>query len=129
MANTTIQLKYSTSTATPSSLNVAEPAYSYASNTFFVGSPDGTGSIAIGGKFYLDQQQTIYTRGNSAYDAANSAGSYANAAFAAANTASLSTGAYAQANAAFFAANAAFTVANNAVTSANGTIEVPARKK
>lgn len=122
MANTTIQLKFSTTTAVPTSLNVAEPAYSYTSNTLFIGSPAGTGSIAIGGKFYLDQQQTIYTRGNSAFDAANSAGSYANAAFAAANTAALSTGAYAQANAAFNTANAAFTVANNAVTSANGTI-------
>jgi hypothetical protein len=122
MANTTIQLKYSTATATPTSLNVAEPAYSYSSNTLFIGSPDGTGSLAIGGKFYLDQQQVIYTRGNSAFDAANSAGNYANAAFAAANTATLSTGAYAHANAAFNTANAAFTVANNAFTSANGAI-------
>ena len=122
MANTTIQLKFSTTTAVPTSLNVAEPAYSYTSNTLFIGSPDGTGSLAIGGKFYLDQQQTIYTRGNSAFEAANSAGSYANAAFAAANTAALSTGAFAQANAAFNQANAAFTVANNAFTSADGAI-------
>ena len=112
MANTTIQLKYSTSTATPTSLNVAEPAYSYASNTFFVGSPDGTGSIAIGGKFYLDQQATIYTRGNSAFDAANSAGNYANAAFIAANNASGAGSAANYANGAFLQANAAFTVAN-----------------
>ena len=122
MANTTIQLKYSTTTATPTSLNVAEPAYSYSSNTLFIGSPAGTGSIAIGGKFYLDQQQTIYTRGNSAFDAANSAGSYANAAFAAANSAASATGAYSHANAAFNTANASFTVANNAFTSANGAI-------
>ena len=122
MANTTIQLKYSTTTATPSSLNVAEPAYSYASNTFFVGSPDGTGSIAIGGKFYLDQQATIYTRGNSAFDAANSAGNYANAAFIAANNASGAGSAANYANGAFLQANAAFTVANAAFTSANGTI-------
>jgi hypothetical protein len=122
MANTTIQLKFSNTTAVPTSLNVAEPAYSYSSNTLFIGSPAGTGSIAIGGKFYLDQQQTIYTRGNSAFDAANSAGSYANAAFAAANTAALSSGAYAHANAAFNTANASFTVANNAFTSANGAI-------
>jgi hypothetical protein len=122
MANTTIQLKFSNTTAVPTSLNVAEPAYSYSSNTLFIGSPAGTGSIAIGGKFYLDQQQTIYTRGNSAFDAANSAGSYANSAFAAANTAALSTGAFAQANAAFNQANASFTVANNAFTSANGAI-------
>lgn len=119
MANTTIQLKYSNTTATPTSLNVAEPAYSYSSNTLFIGSPSGTGSIAIGGKFYLDQQATIYTRGNSAFDAANSAGSYANAAFAAANTASLSTGAYAQANAAFNTANAAFLQANTPSYTAN----------
>jgi hypothetical protein len=119
MANTTIQLKYSTTTATPTSLNVAEPAYSYSSNTLFIGSPAGTGSIAIGGKFYLDQQATIYTRGNSAFDAANSAGSYANAAFAAANTAALSSGAYAQANAAFNTANAAFLQANTPSYTAN----------
>jgi hypothetical protein len=122
MANTTIQLKFSTTTAVPTSLNVAEPAYSYSSNTLFIGSPDGTGSLAIGGKFYLDQQQVIYDRGNSAFAQSNSAASYANAAFAAANTATLSTGAYAHANAAFNTANASFTVANNAFTSANGAI-------
>ena len=119
MANTTIQLKFSNTTAVPTSLNVAEPAYSYTSNTLFIGSPAGTGSIAIGGKFYLDQQQIIFTRGNSAFDAANSAGSYANAAFAAANTATLSTGAFAQANAAFNTANAAFLQANTPSATAN----------
>jgi hypothetical protein len=119
MANTTIQLKFSNTTAVPTSLNVAEPAYSYSSNTLFIGSPDGTGSLAIGGKFYLDQQQTIYTRGNSAFDAANSAGSYANAAFAAANTAAASSGAFAQANAAFNTANAAFLQANTPSHTAN----------
>jgi hypothetical protein len=91
MANTVIQLKYSTVTATPTSLNIGEPAYSYTSNTFFIGSPDGTGSIAIGGKFYLDQQQDIYNAANAAFDAANNAvdpyaSAHANAAFDAANT-------------------------------------------
>ena len=95
MANTVIQLKYSTLTATPTSLNIGEPAYSYTSNTFFIGSPDGTGSIAIGGKFYLDQQQSIYDLTNAAFAQANSAGSsalvqyaaaHANAAFDSANT-------------------------------------------
>ena len=122
MANTTIQLKFSNTTAVPTSLNVAEPAYSYSSNTLFIGSPAGTGSIAIGGKFYLDQQQTIFTRGNSAFDAANSAGNYANAAFIAANNASSAGSAANYANGAFLQANAAFTVANNAFTSANGAI-------
>jgi len=91
MANTVIQLKYSTVTAAPSTLNIAEPAYSYSSNTFFIGSPDGTGTIAIGGKFYLDQQQDIYNTANAAFDAANNATdtyvrNHANAAFDAANT-------------------------------------------
>ena len=100
-AVTRIQLKYSTGTAAPTSLATAEPAYSYASNTFFIGSPDGAGVIAIGGKFYLDQQQGIYDT--------------ANAAFAAANTGAGQMGAYNQANSAFFHANAAFSTANGAV--------------
>ena len=115
MANTTIQLKYSTLTATPSSLNVAEPAYSYSSNTLFIGSPAGTGSIAIGGKFYLDQQQTIYNSVNAAFSAANSAGSsaFAQAAF---NTANAS---FITANASFIAANSAGVYGNGAFTAAN----------
>ena len=65
MANTTIQLKYSTLTATPSSLNVAEPAYSYSSNTLFIGSPAGTGSIAIGGTIptALTASKVVYITG------------------------------------------------------------------
>ena len=93
MANTTIQLKYSTVTTTPTSLNVAEPAYSYASNTLFIGTPDGTSAIAIGGKFYVDQQAQIFTKANAAFNAANNASdtwvrTQANSAFDAANSAS-----------------------------------------
>jgi hypothetical protein len=55
MANTLIQLKYSTVTNKPSSLNIAEPAYSYTSNTLFIGTPDGTGSMNVGGVFYTSQ--------------------------------------------------------------------------
>jgi hypothetical protein len=106
MANTTIQLKFSNVTATPPSLNVAEPAYSYASNTFFIGSPSGTGVIAIGGKFYLDQQQDIYNLSNASFN-------HANAAFNAANTAA-DTWVRGQANAAFNQANAAYNAANTA---------------
>ena len=129
MANTLIQLKFSTVTATPTSLNVAEPAYSYTSNTFFIGSPAGTGSIAIGGKFYLDQQQAIYNLTNAAFSAANSAGSsafvqyaaaHANAAFDKANNESgvnttqnnNITTAQSAADNAFHQANGAFTQAN-----------------
>jgi hypothetical protein len=53
MANTVIQLKYSESTATPTSLNVAEPAYSNNSNKLFIGLA-GNQVIAIGGKYYTD---------------------------------------------------------------------------
>jgi len=98
MANTVIQLKFSTATATPSSLNVAEPAYSYTSNTLFIGTPAGTGSIAIGGKFYLDQQANIFNLVNSAFTVANTAAT------------SGAAGAYNHANAAFDSANSAATL-------------------
>jgi hypothetical protein len=55
MANTLIQLKFSTVTAIPPSLNVAEPAYSYTSNTLFIGTPDGLSTINIGGAYYTSQ--------------------------------------------------------------------------
>jgi hypothetical protein len=52
MANTVIQLKYSNVTSVPPTLNVAEPAYSNVSNKLFI--DDGTGVVAIGGKYYTD---------------------------------------------------------------------------
>ena len=145
MANTVIQLKFSTATATPSLLNVAEPAYSYTSNTLFIGTPAGTGSIAIGGKFFLDQQANIFNLVNSAFTAANTAGAsgaafaynHANAAFDSANSAAtLQSGINATQNtnitnaqntgdAAFLAANSAATLSaatdvtqNNSITAA-----------
>jgi len=145
MANTVIQLKFSTATATPSLLNVAEPAYSYTSNTLFIGTPAGTGSIAIGGKFFLDQQANIFNLVNSAFTAANTAGAsgaayafnHANAAFDSANSAAtLQSGINATQNtnitnaqntgdAAFLAANSAAALSaatdvtqNNSITAA-----------
>jgi hypothetical protein len=115
MANTVIQLKFSTLTATPTSLNVAEPAYSYASNTLFIGSPDGTGSIAIGGKFYIDKFEKAYNHANAAFDLANTVAN-AGADIYARNHANA---AYIQANAAFIAANSAGVYANGAFVSAN----------
>ena len=127
MANTLIQLKHSLVTPTPPSLNVGEPAYSYSSNTLFIGSPDSTGSIAIGGKFYLDQQQIIFNSTNAAFSAANTAAAqtgafnHANAAFSAANTAQVTaTSAGVYANGAFVAANTADSKAVSAGTYANG---------
>jgi len=54
MANTHILVKRSTTTATPtnSSLQSGELAYSYSSNTAFIGNSDGVGVLKIGGKLY-----------------------------------------------------------------------------
>ena len=142
MANTVIQLKFSTATATPSLLNVAEPAYSYTSNTLFIGTPAGTGSIAIGGKFFLDQQAGIFNLVNAAFTAANTAGAsgaafafnHANAAFDSANSAAtLQSGINATQNtnitnaqntgdAAFLAANSAATLSAATDVTQNNSI-------
>jgi len=53
MANTVIQLKWSEVTSTPSTLNVAEPAYSNTSGKLYIGRTNG-GPIAVGGKYYTD---------------------------------------------------------------------------
>jgi hypothetical protein len=55
MANTVIQLKFSTLTDKPNSLNVAEPAYSYSSNTLFIGTADGLATLNVGGYHYTSQ--------------------------------------------------------------------------
>ena len=54
MANTVIQLKYSEITATPTSLNVAEPAYSNSSGKLYIGNSANT-PVLIGGKYYVDR--------------------------------------------------------------------------
>jgi hypothetical protein len=51
MANTVIQLKWSEGTAAPSTLNVAEPAYSNTSGKLFIGQA-GNQVIAVGGRYY-----------------------------------------------------------------------------
>jgi hypothetical protein len=71
MANTLIQLKSSTANASPNVLDTAEPAYSYVSNTLFIGTAAGTGVLAIGGQAYVAQQQTIYNTVNAAFTVAN----------------------------------------------------------
>ena len=104
MANTIIQVKRSSSTATPSggSLSAGEIAYSYSSNIFFVGSSSGTGVLPIGGKYFVDKTNSAYTIAIAAFDSANAAtgGSIASA--------------YGQANIATSAAGAAFDKANAA---------------
>jgi hypothetical protein len=48
ISNTSILIKRSLGSATPSSLKQGELGYSYQSNTLFIGTPDGTGFLAIG---------------------------------------------------------------------------------
>lgn len=55
MANTNIRIKRSLSTGVPSSLLAGELAYSYQSNTIFIGSPDGNGVVNVGGQYYTSQ--------------------------------------------------------------------------
>jgi len=52
MANTSILIKRSSTTGRPVSLAAGEFAYSYQSNTLFIGSPGGTGVLNVGGQYY-----------------------------------------------------------------------------
>lgn len=111
MSNTIIQIKRSSSTATPTngSLSSAELAYSFSSNTLFIGSSDGSTVYTIGGKYFTDL--SIYSAQTS-----NSAFGRANDIFAASNVVSN------MANGAFGQANAAYGVANTALQQSGGYI-------
>jgi len=144
MANTLIQIKRSLVNNVPSILNVAEPAYSYSSNTLYIGAPGSNGSIEIGGYKYVIQLGAAYNHANAAFNQANTGGgadqfarNTANAAFAATNGAiavnltqnNSIAAAFTHANAAFFAANNATDTyvrnhANAAFDTANGAIAV-----
>jgi hypothetical protein len=56
MSNTIIQIKRSDVTSQPANLSAGEFAYSYLSNTLFLGTTSGTGVINVGGLLYT---QTI----------------------------------------------------------------------
>lgn len=140
MSNTIIQIKRSTATAVPpnGTLAVGVPAYSYSSNTLFIGGTDGTGVIAIGGKYYIDTITAAFIHANQAFNAANTAAAagaayaflHANAAFDQANSASATANAgiatanasYAFANSVGITSNLAFTHANNAYAKANAAL-------
>ena len=106
MANTTIQIKRSSTTVQPATLAAAEPAYSYLSDKLFIGNAAGTGVIAIGGKYFIDQLNVAF--------------SVANAAFNVANSSTVANAAYDIANAAFGKANSANLLAYNTGIGANG---------
>lgn len=68
ISNTSILIKRAGvgGTARPTSLLAGELAYSYASNTMFIGSPTGTGVINIGGVYYtqtIDAATNLNTAG------------------------------------------------------------------
>lgn len=52
ISNTSILIKRSLTTGRPSALNAGEFAYSYASNTLFIGVPGGNGVVNVGGQYY-----------------------------------------------------------------------------
>ena len=55
IGNTSILIKRSSVTTAPSSLKAGELAYSYLSNTAFIGTADGAGVVKIGGQAYTSQ--------------------------------------------------------------------------
>jgi hypothetical protein len=55
ISNSSILIKRSSATARPSSLKSGELAYSYLSNTIFIGTSDGTSTLNIGGQYYTSQ--------------------------------------------------------------------------
>lgn len=121
MSNTVIQIKRGLVTATPpnGSLLSGEQAYSYSSNTLFIGTPDGSGVIAVGGKYYIDTTMAAFAHANAAFLAANT-GLGLGAAFLQANTArDHANASFAAANAGLATANASFAAANGAFASAN----------
>lgn len=92
MANTVIQIKRSSSTATPTngSLAAAEPAYSFNSDKLFIGNTAGTGVIEIGGKYWVDTTVAAFQQAN---DAPGIANSYATSVGAAGNNYTVAVGA------------------------------------
>ena len=73
MSNTSIQIKRSRANAAPSTLNIGELAYSYVSNTLFIGSntPGPTGAFEIGGERLFKQKTLMFNTLNAAFTRAN----------------------------------------------------------
>ena len=109
MANSLIQIKQSFTNAAPISLNVGELAYSYVSNSLFIGTPDNAGYINIGGFSSLLRYDEAFHTANSGFIQANASFLHANAAFIKANSG------YESQNSSGNYANAAFIRANNSL--------------
>jgi hypothetical protein len=148
ISNTNILIKRSTTTSKPTSLQAGELAYSYLSNTIFIGSPSGTGVVNVGGQYYTSQVDNatsaniastivkrdasgnivvgsatvlsvVFPDGSTQYTSSDSAGAYANGAFIQANAAYQMANSGSSAAAAFTQANAAFAQANASFAESN----------
>lgn len=64
MANTNILIKRSLTNDNPGSLLAGEFAYSYSSNTLFMGSPTGNGVVNVGGVYYTQTLDAATTANN-----------------------------------------------------------------
>jgi len=119
MSNTVIQIKRSAVTATPNTLSPGELAFSYVSNTLFIG--DTTGNvISIVVADQANLLNVVYNTANAAYAEANLANTIAQTALVLANTAENQANlAYATANVAVNIANLAYAQANAALIAAN----------
>jgi len=125
-----VQILRSYGSYQPTQLLDGQLAYSFQSNTLYIGT-NSNGIVTIGGVTPLARIQTAFNAANSSGDFANSAFTRANLAYAAANAAGSSTtinlayqtanSAFSQANLAYAAANAAgsSTTTNNAYATAN----------
>lgn len=146
MSNTIIQIKRSTTTATPTSLSIGELAYSYQSNKLFIGNSTGTGVIDIVGSTANDILSLgVAVAGiNVALNGVNTAISGVNGAITTANTRIDGVGialngvntsilqanvvrnqvntAIAQANVALNGVNGAITTANTNITNLGGAV-------
>ena len=119
--NTIIQIKYSEANSVPTSLAQGELAYSFVSNTLFIGTASEE-STEIAGKLYINRSNSAYLHANSAYISQNTTGSYANSAYLHANSSYVSqntTGNYA--NAAYISQNTTGNYANSAYLHANSS--------
>lgn len=91
MTNTVIQIKRSSTTATPTngSLSAAELAYSYNSGKLFIGDAAGTGVVEIGGSYWTDIAINAFNTANTGGSGSLAGLVQANAAFDKANSANL----------------------------------------
>jgi len=62
--NTALKIKRSLTTGVPSSLAAGELAYSYASNTIFIGTSSGTAVLNVGGQYYTSQIDSASSSNN-----------------------------------------------------------------